>query len=82
MRRVFLPVLAALVLLAASQLAAPKPAAASHVALCVVSSLVVPVPIALVSAFVAAFPPGTVLCVNSNCFHPGALPYSPFRASC
>ena len=83
MRRVLLSILAALLLLGASLLAAPKAAEANHWAICQVNNsgplLIIPVAVmSIVSAAVTAGG-GSIACISSNCFHPGALPPSPFR---
>jgi hypothetical protein len=86
MRRVLLPALAALLLLGASLLAAPRAAEANHWAICQLNNsgplLFVPVAaLSFVSAAVTAGG-GSIACISSNCFHPGSLPPSPFRPNC
>jgi hypothetical protein len=85
MRRVLMPALAAL-LLGTSLLAAPKAAEANHWAICQVnnSGPLLIIPVAVLSIVSAAVTAGgeSIACISSNCFHPGALPPSPFRPNC
>lgn len=86
MRRVLLSALAALLILGASLVAAPRSAEANHWAICQVnnSGPLLIVPVALLSTLAAAVTAGggSIACISSNCFHPGALPPSPFRPNC
>ena len=86
MRRVLLPVLAALLLLSASLLAAPRAAEANHWAICQVNNsgplLFLPVAVLSVVAAAVTAGGGSIACISSNCFHPGALLPSPFRPNC
>jgi hypothetical protein len=86
MRRLLLPAFAALLLLAAGLVAAPKSAEANHWAICQVnnSGPLFVVPVAFLSTIAAAVTAGggSIACISSTCFHPGALPPSPFRPNC
>lgn len=74
-------------LFGANLLTTPGAAEANHVALCQInnSGPLLPVPVGPVLAAVAGGVTaggGSIACISSNCFHPGALPYSPFRPNC